>query len=678
MRVLRASGKRQTCAASATGYTAFVLVLTYQTLAASAQQPAVDLAALSLEQLMVIETTAGKKLQTLADVPAAVFVISGEDIRRGGFRTLPDALRTAPGVQVAQINANQWAISIRGFNAPYSNKLLVLVDGRVVYTPAFGGVFWDVQDLLLEDVERIEVIRGPGGTLWGENAVNGVINVITKTAGGTKGSFAEAGTHSMDGGFVGTRYGGGLGTAGDYRVYAKYFHRGYDAGTETTAEEWTQARGGFRVDWRAGTRDTLSLQGAGYSGSSVLNGRDVLLVAPFSSLVEHPGDVDGGNIQTQWTRRYDGDAELRLQADVDRTSRSSPHFAERRTTATLDLQHRVRPSRRHDLVWGAAYTRSADRINGSFRLSFVPTEDSFIVSSGFVQDDITLVPDRLRVVAGTKILHNTYTGWEQQPNARVLWTPNQDRSMWFAVSRAVRLPTRLEEGVRLNTAAQPTAAPPGVALLRLQGAPGGGAEHAIAYELGYRMQVTAPWFIDLAVYRNTYTRLNSLMTDPPFLEMSPRPVHVVVPIRNGNGGSGHAEGAELFTRWQASGPWRVSASYAWSQMQMSPLNTLNANVNPGLNPSHRARVQAAFDLPYHLQWDLGVSHTSRLRATGVPAYAQADTRLAWRSRGPVEIDFVAQNLFDAAHVEWIPVGGGAMYQNIEVPRSVVARVTWRR
>ena len=396
-------------------------------------------------------------------------------------------------------------------------------------------------------------------------------------------------------------------------------------------------------------------------------------------MVEHAGQVDGGNVQAQWTRRYADNADLRLRADVERTTRNSPYFAERRTTATLDLQHHVQASRRHDLVWGAAYATSADRMNGSFRLTFTPAEDSFVVGSGFVQDDITLVPRRLRVVAGTKVLHNTYTGWEQQPNARVLWTPNEDRSLWFAVSRAVRLPTRVEEGVLLNIAAQATAAPPGVALVRVQGSPGGGAEHATAYELGYRMQVIAPWFVDLTVYRNIYTRLNfSVLSGAPFLEMSPGPVHVVQPIGYSNSGSGDAEGAELFTRWQASGPWRVSASYAWSRMDVSPLNALNANVNPDLNPSHRGRVQAAFDLPHRLQWDLGISHTSRLRATSVPAYTQLDTRLAWRPRGPVEIDLVAQHLLDASHVEWIPVGGGALYQNIEVPRSVVLRVTWRR
>lgn len=239
----------------------------------------------------------------------------------------------------------------------------------------------------------------------------------------------------------------------------------------------------------------------------------------------------------------------------------------------------------------------------------MPTEDSFVVGSGFVQDDITLVPNRLRVVAGTKILHNSYTGWEQQPNARVLWTPNQDRTLWFAVSRAVRLPTRVEEGVRLNISARATATPPGVAVVRVQGSPGSGAEHATAYELGFRMQVIAPWFVDLAVYRNTYSRLN---------------------------------------------------------------------VNPGLNPTHRARIQAAFDLPHRLQWDIGASHTSRLRATNVPAYTQVDTRLAWRPRASVEFDLVAQHLLDAGHVEWIPVGGGALYESVEVPRSVVARVTWRR
>ena len=383
--MFRSGTKFVRCAVRVVIGASFTLLLMHQTLVvASASQQPVDLLALSLEQLMTIEITAGKKIQTLADVPAAVFVISGEDIRRGGFRSIPEALRMAPGVQVAQINANQWAISVRGFNAPYSNKLLVLVDGRVVYTPAFGGVFWDVQDLLLEDVERIEVIRGPGGTLWGENAVNGVINVITKTATETKGAFAEAAAEGMDGGFVGTRYGGGIGTAGDYRVYAKYFHRSYEAGARTTPEEWKQARGGFRVDWRAGAKDTLSVQGSGYSGSSILNGRDVSLFAPFSSLVEHAGSVDGGNLQAQWLHRYADRADLRLRADVERTTRGSPNFAERRTTATLDLEHHVQPSGRHDVVWGAAYARSTDRVNGSFRLTFVPAEDSFAVGSGFL------------------------------------------------------------------------------------------------------------------------------------------------------------------------------------------------------------------------------------------------------------------------------------------------------
>jgi iron complex outermembrane receptor protein len=656
------------------------VLLLHQTVApASASQQSVDLMALSLEQLMTIEITAGKKIQTLADVPAAVFVISGEDIRRGGFRSIPEALRMAPGVQVAQINANQWAISVRGFNSPYSNKLLVLVDGRVVYTPAFGGVFWDVQDLLLEDVERIEVIRGPGGTLWGENAVNGVINVITKVAGETTGAFAEAGAEGMDGGFVGTRYGGGIGTVGEYRVYAKYFNRSYEAGARTGPEQWKQARGGFRVDWRTGIRDTLSVQGSGYSGSSVLNGRDVSLVAPFSSVIAHAGSVDGGNLQAQWARRYSDRADVKVRADVDRTSRGSPDFAERRTTATVDLEHHVRPSGRHDVVWGAAYAKSADRLNGSFRLAFAPAEDSFVVASGFLQDDITLLPNRLRVVAGTKILHNSYTAWEQQPNARVLWTPNQDRTLWFAVSRAVRLPTRVEEGVRLNISAQATATPPGVAVTRVQGSPGGGAEHATAYELGFRMQVIAPWFVDLAVYRNSYSRLNfSVPGDAPFLETSPPPAHIVQPIGYSNTGAGHAEGAELFTRWQGSGPWRVTANYAWARMDVTPLNSLNANVNPGLNPTHRARIQAAFDLPYRLQWDIGASHSSRLRATDVPAYTQIDTRLAWRPRTFVEIDLVAQHLLDAGHIEWIPVGGGALYESVQIPRSIVARVTWRR
>ncbi|NOT27313.1 MAG: TonB-dependent receptor [Acidobacteria bacterium] len=649
-----------------------------QTLTAQTPQP-LDLAALSLEQLMTIETTAGKKIQALGDVPAAVFVISGEEIRRGGYRSLPEALRLAPGVQVAQINANQWAISIRGFNAPYSNKLLVLLDGRVVYTPAFGGVMWDSQDLLIEDVERIEVIRGPGGTLWGENAVNGVINVITKSAAQTTGAFAEAGVESVDGGFVGTRYGGAIGDDGGYRIYAKYFQRGYEPGALTGREEWDQARGGFRADWGASSDDTFSIQGSGYSGSSTLNGRDVSLVAPFLRLVPHANEVDGGNVQAQWVRRLAGGADTQLRADLERNSRSSMYFAERRTTATLDFQHHPRPYRRNDLVWGAAYTTSADRMNGSFRLMFSPEEETLRVASGFIQDEIALVPRRLRLVAGTKILHNTYTGWEQQPNGRVLWTPGEDRSLWFAVSRAVRLPTRVEESVRLNIAAQPIPVPPGVALVRIEGTQGIGAERATAVELGYRMQVTAPWFVDMAVYRNAYSRLSmSALQGAPFLEVNPGPPHLVQQVSYSATGSGRSEGAEIFTRWQAAGAWRLSGNYSWFRMRVSPLNMLNGNLNPGLNPSHQARAQASFDFPHRVQWDLGLSHTSRLQATGVPAYTKLETRLAWRPRGPLEVELAAQNLLDDSHVEWLPVGGGALYENVEIPRSIVLRVSWRR
>jgi iron complex outermembrane receptor protein len=648
--------------------------------AAAAQTPQpLDLVALSLEQLMTIETTAGKKIQALADVPAAVFVISGEEIRRSGYRSLPEALRLAPGVQVAQINANQWAISIRGFNAPYSNKLLVLLDGRVVYTPAFGGVMWDSQDLLLEDVERIEVIRGPGGTLWGENAVNGVINVITKSAGQTTGAFAEAGVESVDGGFVGTRYGGRIGDDGGYRIYAKYFQRGYEPGARTGREEWEQARGGFRVDWATSSDDTVSIQGSGYSGSSTLNGRDVSLVAPFSRIVPHANEVDGGTVQVQWARRFASGADTQLRADLERSSRDSAYFAERRTTATLDFQHHPRPYRRNDVVWGAAYTSSADRMHGSFRLTFSPEEETLSVASGFIQDEIVVVPRRLRLVAGTKVLHNTYTGWEQQPNGRVLWTPGEDRSLWLAVSRAVRLPTRVEEGVRLNIVAQAIAAPPGVALARIDGSPGIGAERATAVELGYRMQVTPPWFVDMAVYRNAYSRLSmSALQGTPFLEVNPGPPHLVQQVSYSATGSGHSEGVELFTRWQTAGPWRLSGNYSWFRMRVSPLNMLNGNLNPGLNPSHQARVQAAFDLPRRMQLDLGVSHTSRLRATRVPAYTKLETRLAWRPRAQLELEIVAHNLLDKSHVEWLPVGGGATYENVEIPRSVVLRVSWRR
>lgn len=644
---------------------------------ASPEEAALEL---SLEELMNTEVTSvGKKGQKLSEAAAAIFVITGEDIKRGGFRSIPEALRLAPGVEVSQVNANQWAITIRGFNSPYANKLLVLIDGRSVYTPLFGGVFWDVQDLLLEDVERIEVIRGPGGTLWGQNAVNGVINVITKKASATQGTFVEAGAGNLERGFAGARHGGKIGEDGEYRVYGKYFNRANYANPDGNAapDQWSQIRGGFRTDLKLTGRDSLTVQGDGYSGSEQQDTRGASLTTPFLPITPNSAQVGGGNLLARWTRQFSNTSDLKIQTYVDRTQRSNLLFGENRTTYDLDVQHRFQPFERHDMVWGAAYQISHDNIANSFRLSFTPPRYDFQVVSWFAQDEVTLIPQQLRLIAGAKALYNTFTGMEYQPNARLLWTPHEHHTVWLGVSRAVRLPTRSDDALRLNAGVSARTGVPPLAMSSLFGDPNANAEDMVAYELGYRTQVSPAVTLDVTSFYNVYRNLLvAVSSGAPFLETSPSPAHVVTPFQNRNQGSGHTYGVEVASAWQATKAWRLSGNYSWLRMEISAMNTANANLDPGLNPKQQFRIRSQYDVRQDLQWDTGIYYTSSLMSNMIPSYTRVDTRLAWRVNQQIDAELVGQNLFDKSHFEWQPIGGGALNQSSAIPRSFFVRLAW--
>ena len=645
-----------------------------------AEQLAKGALALSLEELMNIEvTSAGKKAQRLEEAAAAIFVITGEDIKRGGFRSIPEALRLAPGVEVSQINASQWAITIRGFNSPYANKLLVLIDGRSVYTPLFGGVFWHVQDVLLEDVDRIEVIRGPGGTLWGQNAVNGVINVITKKASATQGTFVEAGAGNLERGFTGARHGGKIGDQGEYRVYGKFFSRNSYANPNGTAayDQWDQGRGGFRTDLKLTGRDSLTVQGDAYSGSEQQDARGISLTRPFLPIIPNSTQVGGGNLLARWTRQFSSTSDLKIQTYVDRTQREGLFIRENRTTYDLDLQHRFQPFDRHDIVWGASYQISHDNVDNNFRVSFSPPRYDFQVVSWFAQDEVTLIPQQLRLIAGAKALYNTFTGMEYQPNGRLLWTPHEHHTVWLAVSRAVRLPTRADDALRLNGGASARTGVPSVAISSLFGNPNASAEDMVAYELGYRTQVTPALTLDVTGFYNVYRDLLvGVSSGAPFLETSPSPTHVVNPFQNRNQGSGHTYGVEVTSAWQAAKAWRLSANYSWLRMEISAMNTANANLDPGLNPKQQFRIRSQYDVLQDVQWDTGIYYTDELMSTRVPSYTRVDTRLAWRVNQQIDAELVGQNLFDKSHFEWQPTGASALYQSSAVPRSFFVRVAW--
>jgi len=648
----------------------------------SEQSEADELLELSIEQLMhVTVTSAGKKEQPLAETAAAIFVITGEDIRRGGFRSIPEALRLAPGIQVAQISANQWAITSRGFNSPFSNKLLVLIDGRTVYTPAFGGVFWDVQDTLLEDVDRIEVIRGPGGTLWGQNAVNGVINIITKQARKTQGAYVEAGAGTLERGFVGVRQGGTLGASGEYRIYGKYFNRANYANPDGSShsDQWSQGRGGFRTDWRLTGEDRLTIQGDGYWGHEENQFLGISLTPPLA--FKHVGSIQlgGGNLLARWTRKFSDTSELRLQTYADRTERTNLFMNEIRNTFDVDLQHRFQPFDRHDVVWGGQYQASHDQVKNNFRISFTPAEYTLHVASGFIQDDVTLIPHRLKLIAGVKVLHNSFTGIEYQPNGRLLWTPHQQHTLWAAISRAVRLPTRTQDAIRVNVAVTPNpGGSPSPVLTALFGNPSTQAEEVLAYEAGYRTQILPSLSLDVVGYYNVYRNIIPAVPGGALsLETTPGPPHILNPIRYSDGGSGHTYGVEVVTIWQATDAWKLTANYSWLEMMTRPSNTLNVVLSPSLNPHHQFRIRSQYDLPFHLQWDTGIYYTSGLTLTNVPGYTRVDTRLAWRPDDHWQVEVVGQNLFNKHHVEWYPAGAGALFNNSAIPRSVFVMVSWR-
>lgn len=639
-----------------------------------------DLTELSIEELMNIEVTSvSKRAETISAAAAAVYVLTQEDLRRAGVTSIPEALRLVPGLQVARGTANSWAISARGFNGRFANKLLVLVDGRSVYTPLFSGVFWDVQDTLLQDVERIEVIRGPGATLWGANAVNGVINIITQSARQTRGGLVTAAAGSEIDHLAGVRYGGETGRA-SWRVYAKSSARGAGArpdGSEAV-DDWAIARGGFRVDTALADGDELTVQGDLYHGES----GERLTTVSFPQLAPVTRDFDnelsGGNLLARWSRTLAATSHLTLQAYYDRTERVLPILGETRDTFDLDLQHTVSWNR-HRLVWGLGARRTRDRIDGSDFITFLPDERTDDLYSGFLQDEVALVPERLWLTVGTKIEENEYTGLEIQPSVRALWTPRQRHTLWAAVSRAVRTPTRAEADVRLVADVLPPSslfpgAPP--ALFVFLGNEDFESEELFAYEAGYRVGLPAGLFLDVAAFYNDYEDLRSSTTGEPALVLSPVP-HLVVPAVIDNRMVGETWGLEVALRWWVSGRWRLDAAYAFLEMDLEvagedPL--LSARVVERENPEQQLSLRSSWDLTDTLALDLVGRYVDALPSQDIEDYLEADLRLGWTPRPGLTLSIVGRNLLDDQHREFVPEI--IPTEATAVERSVHAAATW--
>jgi len=642
---------------------------------AQVQGPAVpDFTQLTLEELAHYPVTSVSKTEEkLSTAAAAIHVITQDDIRRSGVLSIPEALRLAPGVQVGRVDAGTWAITARGFNDVFANKLLVLQDGRSVYTPLFSGVYWDAQDTLLEDIDRIEVIRGPGATLWGANAVNGVINIITKSAKDTQGLLLTGGSGTEEHLFGGARYGGKIGENAYFRVYGKYFTRDDSALPDggDANDHWHVSRGGFRMDWDATENNQLTFQGDIYGGTAKQTNIRLSQTPPFTSFMA-PGqyDLSGGNLLGRWTHPWSDESEFMLQTWYDHTFRDSQIFEERRQTWDIEAQQRLALLGRHDVIVGLGYRLMADRTDGSFDVSLDPEDRTTDLFSAFVQDKITLIEDQLWFTAGSKFEHNDYTGFEVQPSGRITWAPHQQHTVWASVARAVRTPSRAESDIRLN---EESPISPFI-ITSIFGSPDYGSEELIAYELGYRVQPEERLSFDLALFYNDYDDLRSIEV----IGLQPGPPPHVAMVAD-NQLEGITYGGELAANLQAAKWWRLRLAYSFLQMDLETkegsTDTTSVADYSGSSPEHQVSVISSIDLPENISLDVWGRYVDRLPARDIDSYFTFDVRLAWRPTENLELSVVGQNLWDNQHPEFR--AGLVAVQRTEVERSVYGKITWR-
>ena len=655
---------------------------------------------LSLEQLMDIEvTTVSRTDSTVGQSPAAIFVITQEMIRRSGVTTIPELFRMVPGMDVARIDGNKWAIGSRGFNQRFQDKLLVLVDGRTVYNPVFSGVYWDTVDYPLEDIERIEVIRGPGASVWGANAVNGIINIITKPAKDTQGGLASGGGGTEERGFGTFRYGGKISSNLFYRVYGKGFNRAEQfSATGDPHDGWWAASGGARLDWQAGERDAVMFEGGFFH--DVAGRRDLRPTTNAASVVSQSGILftniflnieneltDGGHVLGRWSHTVDQDSSWTLQAYWDRVSRHLDNldFVLDWDTYDVDFQHQFPLGDRQKIVYGAGYrlvdsfTSDSRRDNG-FVVTWDPNRRLTQTFSLFAQDQIAIVPDKFSVTLGTKVEHNDFTGFEVQPTGRLLWTPTKRQTVWAAVSRAVRTPNLLDQFLLLTV--PPVAISPPT-FPRISGSRDLDSEAVVAYELGYRAQATDNVSVDAALFYNVYDHLIGARPGAPV----PQPDGtVIVPLNRENTLHGETYGVELAANWRVNDWWRLYAAYTWLEIQLHRASGLSpaAEAAEGQSPQQQVYLQSSWDLPGHVELDLIGRFVDELSgfnpggAPGVPnsigGYISLDARLAWRPRKNLELAIVGQNLLDNHHPEF---GTSPQVRSpvVELQRGVYAKVT---
>ena len=608
------------------------------------QESARNLKKLSLEELLEMDVTSvTRREDSLARTAAAVTVLTSEDLRRLGATSIPEALRLVPGLQVARASAGGWAISSRGFTNAASNKLLVLIDGRPVYSPIFAGVFWDIQDVIMDDVERIEVVRGPGATLWGANAVNGVINIITRSAHDTRGVLSStSGGGSTDLLRTAIQVGGGPDPDVSYRVFSKYFYRdestlanggdGHDASRLLTT--------GFRSDITGASSD-WTLMGEIYNGLTGIRGRD-------------DAKLLGGNVLARWKRRISNNSSLQVQAYFERNYRRVPLQSDfNQRTFDIEVQHDF-TIENHHIVWGAEYRWNKDTTRPTPVLFFEPAERTYPMWTGFVQDEISLAADSVRLLVGSKFEHNDYSATEFQPSVRVAWMIRPDHHLWAGVSRAVRTPTRFDADIRFS--------PPGITFT---GNPDFDSEKLIAYEVGYRGRPASRLSADIATFINDYDDIRSLELGSP-----PGRVDIL------NNLNARTYGGEVSFTYDALEQTRLSGGYSYLHKRLSVdaghIDLFNGTLE-GNDPKHQFFVRQTTNLPAHLEFDSTFRFVDNLPNPVVPHYFEMDLRLGWTPTERWEFAIVGQNLLDAQHPEF---NGPSPFRS-EVVRNIYGRVKFR-
>jgi iron complex outermembrane recepter protein len=633
-----------------------------------------ELKHLDIEQLAnVVVTSVTRSPQPLSRSAAAVAVVTNAEITSSGAMNIPEAIRYVPGLNVAQETASQWAVSSRGFASVTSPDLLVLSDGRSIYTPLFSGVFWDVQDYLMPDIDRIEVVRGPGAALWGSNAVNGVINIITKSAADTQGGWLEAGGGSEERALVAGQYGGATADQTYYRVFAKYQdHAPEDYPAGGSSDGWDLGHVGFRTDWNEGATDAFTVQGDAYDGR-------IGQVSPAVNIIGRPGPqpplvvgVGGGNVLAHWQHTMSADSDFEVRVYYDYTHRNDPTFTDDLGTLDLDFLEHLPLGRDQTITWGVTGRTMDDIDHGKGLFALNPPDARYNLGSGFVQDEISL-PHAVRVTLGTKLEHNDFSGFEVQPSVRAAWDFTDTQTLWGAVSRAVRVPTRIERDEDIDATD-----PAGNPVVVLLGNRNFHAEQVLAFELGYRWRPLTDLSLDLAAFRNRYTGLASIELGTPYLDAATG--QTIYPLLTENLIDGHSTGLESLAMYSPVAWWRLSVNYSYMQMSLTPLGQdLNRDrFYAGATPRNQFGMQSYFELPHNVEIYGGLRVSSAIETlpeivdgTGDPGYQELDLNAIWRATPHLTLSLDGQSLLHGSHVEF-----GDPAERSAIERSVFGRLTW--